>query len=137
MIKLTAIGHIGKDATTNTVNSKTVINFSIAHTEKFKDQQGQQQEKTTWVECSYWTDKTAIVPYLKKGTQVYVEGVPEVRQYNKNDGTPGVSLSLRIGSVQLLGGGQGGANGGAQQQQSTQQPQQAKLLTADTEDLPF
>ena len=58
MIKLQAIGHLGKDATTNAVNGKNVINFSVAHTEKYKDQQGNQKEKTVWVECSYWTEKT-------------------------------------------------------------------------------
>lgn len=103
MIKLQVIGNLGKDCITNTVNGKTVINFSVAHTEKFKDSTGNQKDKTIWVECAYWTDRTAIAPYLRRGTQVYVEGSPEVRTYSKNDGTPGVSLTLRVSSVQLLG----------------------------------
>lgn len=103
MIKLQVIGNLGKDCTTNTVNGKSVINFNVAHTEKFRNNQGAQQDKTIWVECAYWTDKTGIAPYLKKGTQVYVEGSPEVRTYAKNDGTTGVSLTLRVLSVQLLG----------------------------------
>lgn len=102
MIKLQVIGNLGKDCITNTVNGKSVINFSVAHTEKFISQ-GTQKDKTIWVECAYWTDKTGIAPYLKKGTQVYVEGSPEVRTYPKNDGTTGVSLSLRVQTVQLLG----------------------------------
>ena len=104
MIKLQVIGHLGKDCVTNTVQGKNVINFSVAHTEKFKDQQGNQKDKTIWVECAYWTDRTAIAPYLRKGTQVYVEGSPEVKTYPKNDGTTGSSLTLRVFSVQLLGG---------------------------------
>ena len=56
MIKLMVIGHLGKDCTVNTVNGKNVINFSVAHTEKFKDSSGAQREKTTWVECAYWTE---------------------------------------------------------------------------------
>lgn len=117
MIKLQVIGNLGKDCITNTVNGKSVINFSVAHTEKFKDSSGQQKEKTTWVECAYWTDRTGIAPYLKKGTQVYAEGTPEVRTFTRNDGTSGASLTLRVLSVQLLGGGvrsdassQGGGN---------------------------
>jgi single-strand DNA-binding protein len=102
MIKLQVIGNLGKDCITNTVNGKNVINFNVAHTEKFTSQ-GTQKDKTIWVECAYWTDKTGIAPYLKKGTQVYVEGSPEVRTYPKNDGTTGVSLTLRVQSVQLLG----------------------------------
>lgn len=103
MIKLQVIGNLGKDCITNTVNGKSVMNFNVAHTEKFKDSQGVQKDKTIWVECAYWNDRTAIAPYLKKGTQVYVEGTPEVRTYPKSDGTTGVSLTLRVQSVQLLG----------------------------------
>ncbi|HEX4374853.1 MAG TPA: single-stranded DNA-binding protein [Puia sp.] len=103
MIKLQVIGNLGKDCVTNLVNGKNVINFNVAHTEKFKDAQGNQKDKTIWVECAYWTDRTGIAPYLKKGTQVYVEGTPEVRTYAKNDGTTGTSLTLRVLNVQLLG----------------------------------
>jgi single-strand DNA-binding protein len=104
MIKLQVIGNLGKDCVTNTVNGKSVMNFNVAHTEKFKDSQGAQKDKTIWVECAYWSDRTAVAPYLRKGTQVYVEGTPEVRTYTKSDGTTGVSLTLRVQSVQLLGG---------------------------------
>lgn len=104
MIKLQVIGNLGKDAIVNNVNGKNVINFTIAHTEKFKDAQGNPKDRTTWVDCAYWTDRTAIAPYLKKGTQVYAEGTPDVRTYTTQDGRQGASLTLRIISVQLLGG---------------------------------
>jgi len=111
MIKLQVIGNLGKDCIVNTVNGKNVINFTVAHTEKFRDSQGNNQERTTWVDCAYWTDRTAISPYLTKGKQVYVEGTPEVRTFTRNDGTAGASLSLRVREVQLLGSR--GDNGGA------------------------
>ena len=104
MIKMQIIGNLGKDCVVNTVNGKNVINFTVAHTEKYKDSQGNQQEKTTWVDCAYWVDRTAIAQYLTKGKQVYVEGQPEARSFQRNDGTPGASLSLRVRDVQLLGG---------------------------------
>src|SRR5215470_5785418 len=103
MIKLMVIGNLGKDCTVNTVNGKNVINFSVANTEKFKDSTGAPREKTTWVECAYWTDRTGIVPYLKKGTQVYAEGSAEVRTYQTQDGKSGASLTMRVMNVQLLG----------------------------------
>ena len=103
MIKMQVIGNLGKDCTVNQVNGKNVINFTVAHTEKYKDSQGNSQEKTTWVDCAYWTDRTAVAPYLQKGTQVFVEGTPEVRSFTRNDGTAGASLSLRVREVQLLG----------------------------------
>lgn len=104
MIKLQIIGHLGRDASVRDVNGKSVINFTLAHTEKYRDSQGNQQEKTTWVDCAYWTDKTAVAQYLTKGKQVYVEGQPEARAFERKDGTSGAVLSLRVFSIQLLGG---------------------------------
>src|SRR5687767_4382188 len=118
MIKLQIIGNLGKDCVVNTVNGKNVINFTVAHTEKYKDSQGVQQEKTTWVDCAYWTDRTAVAPYLTKGTLVYVEGSPEARSFQRNDGTPGASLSLRVREVQLLSSRRDSV-GGFQQQGSS------------------
>jgi single-strand DNA-binding protein len=123
MIKMQVIGNLGKDCQVNTVNGQNVINFTVAHTEKFKDKQGNMQEKTIWVDCAYWTDRTAVAPYLMKGQQVYVEGQPEVKSYAKSDGTPGASLVLRVREVQLLGrkgdsnsgGGFSGGNANSQQ----------------------
>src|SRR4051812_47135378 len=113
MIKMQVIGNLGKDCVVNTVNGKNVINFTVAHTEKYRDSQGNNQEKTTWVDCAYWTDRTALSPYLTKGKQVYAEGTPEVRSFTRADGTAGASLSLRVREVQLLGGrSEGGSSGG-------------------------
>ncbi len=139
MIKLQVIGNLGKDCVTNNVNGKTVMNFNVAHTEKYKDAQGNQKDKTIWVECAYWSDRTGIAPYLRKGTQVYVEGTPDVRSYTKSDGTNGVSLSLRVGSVQLLGGkNEGGPSGGggyAAPASISSSP--ANEITEPVDDLPF
>ena len=148
MIKLQVIGNLGKDCVTNTVNGKNVINFNVAHTEKFRDSQGNQKDKTIWVECAYWTDKTGIAPYLKKGTQVYAEGTPEVKTYPKNDGTTGVSLTLRVFSVQLLGTKTGGdySGMGAGASENSYAPQAAAAtsnipsasdITEPIDDLPF
>jgi single-strand DNA-binding protein len=146
MIKLQVIGNLGKDCVTNTVNGKNVINFNVAHTEKFRDAQGNQKDKTIWVECAYWTDRTGIAPYLKKGTQVYAEGTPEVRTYPKNDGTTGVSLTLRVLSVQLLGsrgeGGGGGYAGGSEGGYASSQAGPSRVPSAGEinepiDDLPF
>ncbi len=146
MIRLQVIGNLGKDCVVNNVNGKSVINFSVAHSEKFKDAQGQQKDKSIWVECAYWTDRTGIAPYLKKGTQVYAEGTPELRNYTTNDGRQGTSLSLRVFSVQLIGGrgeNQGGNDSSSDQQSpSYNQPSArgnyvAQEGTEPMDDLPF
>ena len=126
MIKLLVIGNLGKDAVVNNVNGKSVINFSVAHTEKYKDAQGNQKDRTVWVECAYWTDRTAIAPYLKKGTQVYVEGNPDVRTYATQDGKQGASLRLRVREMQVVGG----SNRGNQQQSGDNQYNQSAPQSA-------
>ncbi len=139
MIKMQVIGNLGKDCVVNTVNGKNVINFTVAHTERYRDSQGNQQEKTTWVDCAYWTDRTGISQYLVKGKQVYVEGQPEARSFQRNDGTPGASLSLRVRDVQLLGGrGEAGSGtGGYQSAGLSQGAPSATDAGEEVDDLPF
>ncbi|MEJ7912368.1 MAG: single-stranded DNA-binding protein, partial [Chitinophagaceae bacterium] len=88
------------------------------------------------VDCAYWSDRTAIAPYLKKGTQVYVEGGPEVRTYPKNDGTTGASLVLRVMNVQLLGGGNKNENPGGDAEQSGVYNSQQRSTTNSPSDVP-
>ena len=147
MLKLLVIGNLGKDATVNTVNGKNVINFTAAHTEKYKDAQGNQVDKTTWVECAYWTERVGIVPYLKKGTQIYAEGIPEIRNYTTSDGRTGSSLVLRVMNVQLLGSKVEGSIDTTSQASQSQAPSAsysqpapayvAPAATSDSDDLPF
>lgn len=135
MIKMQVIGHLGRDCTTNLVNGKSVMNFAVAHSEKFKDAQGNQKEKTLWVDCSYWSERTAIAPYLKKGTQVYVEGQPDLRTYSKQDGSFAASLVLRVGQIQLLGNKESNIQP-AQQAQPASQHTGSDIQEFD-DDLPF
>ena len=104
MIKLQVIGNLGKDCIVKEVNGKKVINFSVAHSERYKDSMGNQKERTTWVECAYWTDRTAVSDYLTKGRTVYAEGSPEADAYTNKDGQPSATLRMRVQSLQLLGG---------------------------------
>jgi len=136
MIKLQVIGNLGKDAVLNNVNGKSVINFTVAHTERFKDAQGVQKDKTTWGDCAYWTDRTGIAPYLKIGTSVYIEGTPDVRTYTTADGRNGATLSLRTLSIQLLGG-RPNEGGSAQPESSTSTTIVNSGSSEPLDDLPF
>jgi single-strand DNA-binding protein len=148
MIKLQVIGHLGRDCTVNEVNGKNVINFNVAHSEKFKDANGNLVDKTTWVSCSYWTDRTAIAPYLLKGQLVYVEGAPEAEAYTNKDGQQAAALRLRVFSIQLLGKSEGNQGGSGQQQSqpsaasqssgSSTSPAETPLQVSEpADDLPF
>ena len=104
MIKLQIVGNLGADCIQKEVNGKNVINFNVAHTEKYKDNQGNQVEKTTWVNCAYWTDRTAIGQYLTKGQLVFAEGAPEADGYTNKEGQVAATLRMRVLNIQLLGG---------------------------------
>lgn len=124
MIRLDTIGHLGRDCVVRDVpnsNQKT-ISFSVAHSEKWRDAAGVLREKTTWVNCTIWrnADKAGIAQYLTKGTQVHVEGIPEARYYQANDGTHKAELSLRVKEITLLGS----ANRNDQQPAASQNQQQ-------------
>jgi single-strand DNA-binding protein len=79
-----------------------------------------------------------VAPYLKKGTQVYVEGTPDVRSYTTADGRQGASLTLRIVSVQLLGAKPGGGSADASQAPgNSYSPSPSGGDESPVDDLPF
>jgi single-strand DNA-binding protein len=145
MIKLQIIGNLGKDCIMKEVNGKNVINFSVAHSERYKDAQGNLKERTTWVECAYWTDKTAVAQYLTKGRTVYAEGTPEADAYTNKEGQAAATLRMRVQTVQLLGGnstdGQGSNQGNVSHAGMGTAPvvvtSQPATTVASVDDLPF
>ncbi len=104
MIKMTAIGHLGSQATLNNVNGNQVINMNLAHSEKYKDAQGNIVNKSVWINVSWWSESSKILQYLQKGAQIFVEGIPSVDVYKNKDGQTIPQLKLRATMVQLLGG---------------------------------
>jgi single-strand DNA-binding protein len=146
MIKLQIVGNLGKDCIVKEINGKNVINFSVAHTERYKDSTGNQKERTTWVECAYWTDRTALSQYLKKGQMVYAEGAPEADAYTNKEGQAAATLRMRVQNIQLLGGsnreGQGASQGnvtntGYAGSAPVQQAPAMASQPAQDDDLPF
>lgn len=104
MLKVQMIGYIGKDATMYQYQTDNVLNFSVAHTDKYKDN-GTLKEKTTWVSCSWWVDgQSKVGQYLKKGTLVWIEGIPEAKMWENQDGKKTCGLTMRVMKVELLGG---------------------------------
>lgn len=91
-------GNLGKDAEVKTTaTGKTVIKFSLAVKTGYGD-----NAKTTWWNCDYWTEKTGIADYLKKGALIGVTGEPSLREYSTDSGKR-QSLEVRVKDVILLG----------------------------------
>jgi single-strand DNA-binding protein len=131
MIKLQIVGNLGKDCIVKEVNGRNVINFSVVHSERYKDAQGVQKERAIWVECAYWTDRTAVAPYLTKGQMVYAEGTPEADGYLNKENQPAATLRMRVQSVQLLGGSRS-ENAGQNSTQATSGSSSGSSYSAPT-----
>lgn len=102
MLKVIGNFNLGADATVNTVNGKTVINFNAAHSESYVDANGVRQDRSVWANFSWWSEKTNIVQYLKKGVSVLVDGVPSATLYKNRDNVQVAQLQVRINYLQLL-----------------------------------
>ncbi len=155
--KVMLIGHLGNDPELKTTASgQSVVNFTIATNENFKDSSGNLQEKTEWHRLVAWGKLAEICnQYLKKGRQVYVEGRLQTRSWDDTkSGEKRYTTEIVCSDMQMLGS-QGHTEGSAQhddrQQVSTSQreyqqnspasspstPPSGALLENDKDDLPF
>ena len=110
--KVILIGNLGADPEVRYLPSgDAVANLSIATTDKFKDRSGEMQEAPEWHRVSFF-GKTAEIcgQYLKKGSQVYVEGSIRTRKWQDKEGNDRYTTEIRGDRMQMLGGG--GAGGG-------------------------
>ncbi|TAF67717.1 MAG: single-stranded DNA-binding protein [Cytophagales bacterium] len=144
--KITIIGNLGADPTINTVGDKKVANFSLATNEKYKDKSGQEVERTTWFRVSFWGATAEIVEkYLKKGSQVFVEGRLGSREYTDSSGSVKTSLEVLGSALQLLGGRLADAGSGASAVSANSNTKKASQeleednfsANQDPDDLPF
>ena len=103
MIKMTVIGNIGADAVQRETNGRKYTTFNVAVSTKFKNQDGSETERTTWISCAR-DGQSPIDQWLKRGRQVYVEGTPSVSMYTDNQGHPQCAMRLAVHRIELIGG---------------------------------
>src|SRR5258708_20560898 len=129
--KVILIGNLGKDGETKfTPNGTSVATFSIATSWRQKDQQtGEWKDQTDWHNIVFWRAEN-VVPYLTKGTQVYIEGRLHTRSYEK-DGKKQYFTEVIAAALILLGGRRGEAAGaGEYSQQPVSMPRSAQRPAA-------
>ena len=114
MLVAEIIGNIGNDAQVKDFNGKKYTAFNVAHSEKFKNQQGVETERTTWVSVLK-PGESGLVQYLKKGTPVFVRGELSFKQYEDSNHQKQIGVNCLAREVQLLPGGKRDQN----QQQAT------------------
>jgi len=104
--KAILIGNLGADPETRYMQDGTcVCNIRIATTERFKDRNGERQERTEWHRVVLWGKLGEIAnQYLHKGSQVYIEGKIETRKWQDRDGNDKYTTEIRAREMKMLGG---------------------------------
>lgn len=103
--KVMIIGFLGNDPEVRYMPSgEAVANFSVATTSRWKDKQsGEQKEHTEWHRCvAFSKDADTIAKYLKKGSQVYVEGELRTNKYDDKEGITRYSTEIRVRRFSFL-----------------------------------
>jgi single-strand DNA-binding protein len=111
--KVILIGNLGRDPEVRySANGNAIANITLATTESWKDKQsGEKQEKTEWHRVVFFSRLAEIVgEYLKKGSQVYVEGRLQTRKWQDQNGQDRYTTEIVASDMQMLGsrGGMGG-----------------------------
>ncbi len=145
--KVILVGNLGKDPEMRTLPSgEAVANLSIATTDKYKDKAGEKVEQTEWHRVSFF-GRTAEVcgEYLKKGSQVYVEGSIRTKKYTDKEGVEKYATEIRGDRMQMLGSK--GGSMGDDQTSGTRPPrdnapdvlqrQPVKVFNDIDDDIPF
>jgi len=114
--KVILVGNLGRDPETRYMpDGGAITNVSIATTEVWKDKNGEKQEKTEWHRVAFFGKLAEIAgEYLKKGSQVYVEGRLQTRKWQDKDGQDKYTTEIVANAMQMLGSRQG-MGGGAPQ----------------------
>ena len=149
--KVILVGNLGKDPEVKyTANGAAVANITVATSESWNDKQsGEKQEKTEWHRVVFFRRLAEIAgEYLRKGSQVYIEGKLQTRKWQDQNGQDRYTTEIVANEMQMLGsrGGDGGArpqqgggsgfrsNAPAQQAPAQSQPDSGGF---DDDDIPF
>jgi single-strand DNA-binding protein len=127
--KVIIVGNLGNDPEVRYANNGSAIaNISVATTDSWKDKNtGEQQEKTEWHKVVMFNRLGEIAgEYLKKGSQVYIEGRLQTRKWQDQSGQDRYSTEIVANEMQMLGGRGGsdmsGGGGGGYQAPQQQRP---------------
>jgi single-strand DNA-binding protein len=148
--KVIIVGNLGRDPETRYMPSGDALtNIAIATTDKWKDKAtGEQKEATEWHRVAFFGKLAEIAgQYLKKGSQVYVEGKLRTRKWQDKDGVDKYTTEIIADTMQMLGSrqGMGGASqdegGGASKSGGGSQPKPASKPAPNfsdmDDDIPF
>ncbi|MFT5666138.1 MAG: single-strand DNA-binding protein [Vicingaceae bacterium] len=141
--KVILVGRLGKDPEVRHLeNGAAVANFSIATSETYKDKSGTRQEQTEWHNIVFWRGLAEIAEkYLKKGSQIYVEGKLRTRSWQDKDGHTRYTTEVVGDQLTMLGGKTENSTLASEAPTESKEPTQNKgnvdLTSDEADDLPF
>ena len=129
--KVMLIGNVGRDPEIRYLEGNSqgggtkVATFTLATTERYRDRNGELRENTEWHNIVAWRQTADVVErFVKKGTQLYIEGRLRTRSYTDQQGIKKYTTEINADNLQLLGRRQDDqGQGGGYQQNGYQQPQ--------------
>jgi len=137
--KVILVGNLGADPEVKYMpNGNAVANVTIATSESWKDKQsGEQKDKTEWHRVVFFRRLAEIAgEYLKKGSQIYIEGKLQTRKWQDKNGNDRYTTEIIANEMQMLGGrGGGSADFGAASSAATPAP--AATVDEFDDDIPF
>src|SRR5512143_3686563 len=112
--KVMLIGNLGKDPEVRyTSNGTAVASFSLATSERFKNKNGEWEERTEWHNITLWGRLAEIAgEYLAKGRTVFIEGRLQTRKWQDRDGKDRYTTEIVGDKMQMLGGGRSESGSG-------------------------
>ncbi|BEI39917.1 MAG: hypothetical protein RL727_992 [Pseudomonadota bacterium] len=141
--KVIIVGNVGRDPETRYMPSgDAVTNISVATSDRYKDKQtGEMKENTEWHRIAFFGKLAEIAgQYLKKGSQVYVEGRLRTRKWTDQSGQEKYSTEIIADSMQMLGArmsGSGEESSGRSKPAESPSSSGASALDAMDDDIPF
>lgn len=105
MQKIEVLGNVGADAEVKDVNGNKFVTFRVAHSEKWKDENGNEKSSTEWVDCIWNNHDSALIPFIKTGAKVFVRGFLRKRVYSsmKNKRME-CGITCVVTEIELAGG---------------------------------
>lgn len=110
--KVILVGNLGKDPEVRYMPSgEAITNITVATTDTWKDKSGEKQEKTEWHRVAFFSKLAEIAgEYLKKGSQVYIEGRLQTRKWQDKEGHDRYTTEIVADRMQMLGSRGGSGN---------------------------
>ncbi|MFI5316783.1 MAG: single-stranded DNA-binding protein [Myxococcota bacterium] len=139
--KVILVGNVGRDPELRyTQGGQPVASFSIATNERFKDKEGNWKDRTEWHRIVAWARLAEICgEYLRKGSQVYVEGRIQTRDWEDKEGNKRQTTEIVALAMQMLGrrGGESGASMGEDSQARGASDESLPQSSGADDEIPF